>query len=515
MDGITCKKSMYDIILALAITRQTHLYLILFGELYSKPLVGGSQMKIIGRENEKKQLQSLLSSNKPEFAALYGRRRVGKTFLIREFFQDDFTFYHTGVANADRLTQLDYFGRSLGKYGADEFKKLSCWADAFEQLRHILESTKKRGKKIVFLDELPWMDTPKSGFLTALEYFWNSWASAKPDILLIVCGSATSWIINNIMQNHGGLHNRVTRRILLNPFTLAETEEYLRYNDILLERKAIAEAYMILGGIPFYLNMMERGLSLSQNIDNICFGVNAPLQNEFDALYASLFKNSADHVSVVHALSQKKSGLTRDEIIRYAGISSGGGLSKTLLELEQSGFIYAYNDFSGKNGRYLYQLVDFFSLFHLNFMDGKKRLDEHFWTNFTDNAKRRIWSGYAYEQLCLAHIHQIKSKLGISGVLTQVSSWRSRYSIPGAQIDLVIDRNDSVINLCEIKFSNTEFVIDKDYCENLRKKEEAFRRESKSKKSLHLTLISTFGVKYNAYSSTIQSEIVLDDMFKP
>jgi AAA+ ATPase superfamily predicted ATPase len=470
-------------------------------------------MKIIGRENEKKQLKSLLSSDKPEFVALYGRRRVGKTFLVREFYDDDFAFYHTGVANTDRHTQLDYFARALRKYGGKTVTSLESWADAFEQLTVVLESSKRKGKKIVFLDELPWLDTPKSGFVTALEYFWNSWASNKPQILLIVCGSATSWIINQLMKNHGGLHNRVTRRIMLNPFTLAESEEYLQYKDIEWERKSIAECYMIFGGVPFYMSFMERGLSISQIVDNLCFASNAPLRNEFDELYASLFRHSENHVNVIRVLSQKKKGLTREEIIKSANLPSGGGLSKTLAELEQSGFIYRYNDFSGKNGRYLYQLVDFFSLFYLNYMDTNKRIDEHFWSHYTDNAAHRTWNGYAFEQLCLAHIKQIKIKLGISGVLTDISSWRSRYAEPGAQIDLVIDRNDSVVNLCEIKYANTEFVIDKKYSESLRNKKEAFYQESKTRKSLHQTMITTFGVKYNIYSGAVQSEIVLDDLF--
>jgi AAA+ ATPase superfamily predicted ATPase len=471
-------------------------------------------MKIIGREKEKKQLENLLKSKKPEFVVLFGRRRVGKTFLIREFYNDDFVFYHTGVANADRHTQLDYFARAIRKYGGANSESIRNWADAFEQLRDVLKSSKKTGKKIVFLDELPWLDTPKSGFVTALEYFWNSWASGRPEILLIVCGSATSWIINNIIKNHGGLHNRVTKRIMLPPFTLAESEEYLHYNDIELDRKSIAESYMIWGGIPYYMSFMERGLSLSQNVDRLCFASDAPLRNEFSELYASLFKHSENHIDVVRALSKKKKGLIRDEIIRYTEISSGGGLSKTLDELEQSGFIYRYNDFSGKTGRYLYQLVDFFTLFYLNYMDTNKRIDEKFWSHFTDNASRKAWSGYAFEQLCLAHILQIKNKLGISGVLTNVSSWRSRLAEPGAQIDLVIDRNDSVINLCEIKYANAEFVIDKKYSENLRNKKEAFYKESKSRKTLHQTMITTFGVKYNTYSGAIQSEVVLDDLFR-
>jgi hypothetical protein len=149
----------------------------------------------------------------------------------------------------------------------------------------------------------------------------------------------------------------------------------------------------------------------------------------------------------------------------------------------------------------------------LNFIKNKPTTDENYWTNIIDNAAHRAWSGYAFEQLCLMHTPQIRRKLGISGVLTYSSSWRSKNSKPGAQIDLVIDRNDRIINLCEVKYAADEFTITKDINNNLRKKRSVFMEETKTRKTVHVTFITTYGVKYNEYQGNIQSEVTMDDLF--
>jgi AAA+ ATPase superfamily predicted ATPase len=469
-------------------------------------------MKIAGRTSEKKTLQSLLASTESEFVAVYGRRRVGKTFLIRETFKNKLTFHHTGLANSDIQTQLRNFNATLQKQGNMPYPRVGNWFEAFGQLIHLLENSKK-GKKVVFLDELPWMDTPRSAFISALEHFWNSWAVSRGDILLIVCGSATSWMINKLIKNRGGLHNRLTRRMLIEPFTLGECEEFYKLNHIVMNRHQMVESYMIFGGIPYYLSLMEKGLSLPQNVDAMCFTKQGALNDEFNSLYASLFKHSENHIKIVSELSKKNKGLTRSEIIKTTKLPDGGGLSKTLEELEQCGFINKYNAFEKKSKNIIYRLVDFYTLFYFNFIQNNRYNDEHFWSNFTENAKHRAWSGYAFEQVCMLHIKQIKHKLGISGVLTKIASWQSSNPKEGAQIDLLIDRNDSVINVCEIKYANSTFAIDKQYDKTLRNKKGAFIHESKSKKAIHLTMITTYGTKQNEYWGNIQSEVKMDDLF--
>ena len=469
--------------------------------------------QIIGREAEKADFVRFLESKKSEFVVVFGRRRVGKTFLIREFFDNKFSFYHSGMANTDKETQLQNFNTSLQKYGKIPYPKVGSWLEAFEQLIHLLSNNKQKAKKVVFIDEMPWMDTQRSGFLQAFEYFWNSWASAQNDILLIVCGSASSWIMDKMIKNHGGLHNRITQQIYLRPFSLGECEEFFKKYNIAYNRHQMIESYMIFGGIPYYLSLMQKQFSLSQNVDNMCFAEKGILRNEFENLYASLFRNYENHVKIVETLSKKTKGMTRDEIIALTQLPNGGGLSKTLEELELCGFIRRYGAFGKKKRESLFQLIDFFTLFYFNFMNAKKFNDEHYWTNFIDNARHRAWSGYAFEQVCMAHLPQIKRKLGIAGVLTNTASWRSSETDNGTQIDLLIERNDKVINICEMKYANDQFVIDKKQDENLRNKRGAFRYETKTRNALHLTMITTYGVKHNEYWGNIQSEVTMEDLF--
>jgi AAA+ ATPase superfamily predicted ATPase len=471
-------------------------------------------MYMIGRQYERLQLSSFVEGKKSEFIVVFGRRRVGKTYLVREFFNDKFAFSHTGMAKSTTKMQLQNFNASLNHYGSKRYPIVDNWFDAFEQLIHLLSHKKTKSKKAVFLDEIPWMDTPRSGFIAALEHFWNGWAAAQKDMLLIVCGSATSWMTNEILKNHGGLHNRVTQQIYLHPFTLSECEEYFEQEGMELSRSEIVENYMVFGGIPYYLSLMKKRLSLTQNVDNLCFSNKAPLQNEFENLYASLFRKCDNYIKIVEALSAKTKGLTRDEIIESTGLANGGSFTRILNDLELCGFIRKYRGFDKKQRECLYQLSDFFTLFYFNFIKKNKFDDLHYWTNAIDNARRRAWSGYAFEQVCLAHLPQIKHKLGIAGVLTKTASWRSNDKKNAAQIDLLIERNDKVINLCEIKYAVDEFVIDKQYDEILRKKRAAFKEETKTTKTIHITMITTNGVRHNQYWGHINSEITMNDLFE-
>lgn len=468
--------------------------------------------EIIGRIREQKELKEYIASQSSEFIAVYGRRRVGKTFLIREMFGDNFAFYVTGMDNVPMQEQLLNFNLTLRRCSGKEWKPVSNWLLAFDQLISYLESLPP-GNKIIFMDELPWMDTHKSGFVSALEHFWNSWASARHDIKLIVCGSATSWMIDKLINNRGGLHNRLTHRMLIEPFNLKECERYFHSRDITYSRHEIAECYMVMGGIPFYLSQMKKGLSVAQNIDRLFFEESAALGNEFDNLYRALFKYSEKYVKIVGALATKGKGLNRLEIIKQSGLSNNGGLSIMLKELEACGFIRRYEPFGKVKKEALYQLVDFFTLFYFRFILKNRYKDEHFWTSSQGSSVHRAWSGYAFEMLCLCHIRQIKKALGISGIQSLVSSWRSEISEEGAQIDLVIDRKDQTVNLCEMKYSITEFAIDKKYDAILRNKQAAFLAETKTRKSLQLTFVTTYGVKPNAYSSRVQSEVLLEDLF--
>ena len=469
---------------------------------------------LIGRSQEIKILQENFKSTKSEFVAIYGRRRVGKTFLVREVFNNDFTFYLTGAANVKTKQQLVQFHARMVKHFSDKSKHeitpAQDWFTAFQQLAEHIENLPNKKKKVIFLDELPWLDTHGSHFLSGLEYFWNGWASARNDILLIVCGSAASWMIKNLLRNRGGLHNRITDRIRLTPFNLSETEAFLKSKNMVYDRYQIILLYMVFGGIPYYLERLKLGLSAAQNINILCFEDNAPFRLEYEDLYASLFKKAEKHKKIINALSQKRKGLTRKELIKITKLTNGGGLTRLLKELEESNFIRSYRAFGKTQKNTLYQLVDLYSLFYLNFIKNSSPDDKNFWVNAMESPVFRAWSGYAFEMVGLHHISQIKSALGISGIQTSVASWSS----PDAQVDLVIDRKDQVINLCEMKFSIRPFSITKKYAENLRNKIGAFKDSTKTKKTIFLTMITTYGITENKYTYLATNNLNMDILFK-
>jgi hypothetical protein len=468
---------------------------------------------IIGRRKEITELQSFVASYESEFIAVYGRRRIGKTFLVRKILGEQFSFYVTGMDNVTMDEQLLNFTLELRKYSDNDFLPVpDNWMIAFDSLIRYLEKLPE-SKKILFIDEIPWMDTPRSSFLSALEHFWNTWASARDDIKLIVCGSATSWMLNKLINNRGGLHNRLTHRIALMPFTLSECEEYFAARGFSYSRKEIAECYMVMGGVPYYLKQMDKGLSVAQNIDRLFFEIGCALDGEFDNLYRALFKYSENYIRIVDSLAIKAKGLTRQEIIDATKLPNNGGLTSMLSELETCGFIRRYEPIDKVKKQSLYQLVDFYTLFYFHFIRKNKYRDEHFWTHSLSSTLHRAWSGYAFEMLCLAHDSEIKMALGISGIQSRMASWRSVESDKGAQIDLLIDRSDMTVNLCEMKYCNRPFTITKKYEEELQNKVDSFIDETKTHKSIMLTLITTFGIEHNEHSGHVQKELTLEDLF--
>jgi uncharacterized protein len=469
---------------------------------------------LVGRIAEIDLLQKIEKGNKAEFVAVFGRRRVGKTYLIKQLFQEKFAFYLTGIANVNTSMQLGNFITAYKTYANNEAAVMpQTWFEAFDLLKPLVEA---KGKKtcIIFLDELPWLDTPRSNFIQALEHFWNSYGSAKNNLKLITCGSAASWMINKLINNHGGLHNRVTNRLHIQPFTLWETEQLLLAKNIYLERYQIVELYAVLGGIPFYIDAVEKGLSIAQNIDKLCFTNTGLLRNEYQNLFKSLFKDAEKHEQVITALATKTKGLLRSEIINTANIPNGGNTSKLLEELEYSGFIRKYLPFKGKQRNSLYQLTDPFVLFYNQFMQNAKAQGDGVWLSLIGSAKHKTWSGYAFENVSLLHINEIKKALGISGIYSENSSWRSIGKTENAQIDLLIDRKDNAISVCEMKFANEEFIITKEYAEKLKQKLRVFKTETKTKKTLLPTLITTYGAQKNShYLGIIQNELTLNDLF--
>lgn len=471
---------------------------------------------MVGRSEEIDSLFSARDADESSFIAIYGRRRVGKTYLVRKAFDGEFAFYHTGIANVGKKEQLERFAKSLQKQGLAEKPRPKNWFDAFDLLADGLEKLPS-GKKVVFIDELPWMDTPKSNFVSALENFWNAWASARSDILLIVCGSASSWILGKIVNNHGGLHNRLTDRIHLKPFNLAECEALARERGLAMPRAHVLEAYMIFGGVPYYWTLLKTSLGLAQNVDRLCFGEGGALKDEFAQLYASLFRKPQNHIAVVTALSTKKVGMNREELIKATGVDDSGALTKLLGELEACGFIRKYRIPGRKAKGAIYQLIDNFTLFYFKFMAGDVERTSDFWSSSHMTQEVRIWRGLAFERVCLEHVDAIKRALGIAGVRCRVYAYAFTADMsddrPGGQIDLVIDRDDDVVNLCEMKCLGGEYVIDEGERRKLENRREAFLQNTRTSKAVHLTVVSANGVKRNAYSQNLQGALSAEALF--
>lgn len=469
-----------------------------------------------GRRTECFELERICRRDESQFVAVYGRRRVGKTFLVRNFFKNGFSFSHTGLQKGTFAEQLLAFRDSLVEHGYADCPPVRNWREAFECLKRLL-ARNDGARKTVFIDELPWMDTPGSKFVMWLGHFWNSWASARNDIVLVVCGSATSWIISKIVKDRGGLHNRLTGQIFLAPFNLAECEAYMEERGVALSRVETAEYYMAFGGVPYYWSLIEPGMSVAQNIDRLVFARNGALRGEYGQLYASLFKNAEMHLKVVDALSRKSSGMTRGEIADVCGLSSGGTFATVLEELEQCGFIRSFREPGRRTKGTQYQLMDNFTLFHQRFMVEKGITDEHFWENSLNTPAVNTWRGLAFERVCLQHVSQIKRALGISGVLTNEYSWRhiaDDIHPAGVQIDLLLDRADNLVNICEMKWSSKPFAIDKEYDAKLRLKAGTFSDVTQTRKGVNTTLVASSGVVDNMYRHSVQSVVTLDDLFE-
>ena len=476
---------------------------------------------IIGRKDEIAQLNRLYNSGKAEFVAVYGRRRIGKTFLVDETFKGRITFRHAGLSPLEDggrkdgflKKQLKHFYNSLLLQGMPRSRQPQSWLDAFFLLEQYLQSIDDGSRQLLFLDELPWLDTQRSGFITALEAFWNSWGCHRDNLMVVVCGSANSWILDKLINNHGGLYNRITYEIKLTPFSLQECRTFFKANNILLSKYDIAQSYMILGGIPYYLGYFEPGKSLAQNIDNLFFAPNAKLRDEFTRLFASIFSNPIELKNIVMALSGKNRGLTRQELIETIGVSNGGTLSQNLRALLASDFIIKYVPFGESKKNVHYKLVDAFCMFFLKFVDKYNALNESFWLDNITSPQIVIWRGFAFENLCFQHIKQIKAALGIAGVSSSQSSWTKHASDTGTQIDMLIERKDNVINLCEMKFYSGEFIVNKDYYKNMLNKQTLLAEGISSKMAIHNTLITTYGLQYNEYSSIFVNVLTLENLF--
>lgn len=476
---------------------------------------------MIGREKEIKELNKLYDRNEAELVAVYGRRRIGKTYLVDETFEGRITFRHAGLSPIEQTgsgilkLQLEHFYNSLELHGMEKCDKPTSWLDAFLLLEQFLQTIDDGSRQLIFLDELPWLDTPRSGFMTAFEAFWNTWGCHRKNLMVVVCGSANSWVLDKLINNHGGLYNRVTYEIKLLPFTLRECELFYNSHHVQFSRYDIAGSYMILGGIPYYMTYVDAELSLAQNVDNLFFTHNARLKDEYERLFASVFSNPDAIKKIVKLLSDRNAGYTRKEIVNRLGMIDGGRLSEYLNSLIASDFIVKYVPFGFGRREEHYKLTDPFCMFYLHFLQGKKKISEKYWQENVNAQPVVSWRGFAFENVCFNHVEQIKAALGVSGVSSDNSAWsKKKDDENGTQIDLLISRKDNVTNMCEIKYYSGNFTVNQEYYRVLLNRQDALSQVVSSKISIRNTLITTFGLTQNKYSGIFTNVVTLEDLFR-
>ena len=471
--------------------------------------------KIIGRTAEIKRLTTAINSKRPEFVALYGRRRVGKTFLVNKFFKDQYAFKMTGVIEGTLQDQFSAFADAMNDYGYDMPVQPKDWMSAFIMLKNALKRRVSNGQQcVIFIDELPAMDAETSNVASAVGYFWNSWASMYDNIVLIICGSATSWMISNVIDSRGGLHDRITVEMPIHPFTLKETENYLNDRRFVWNRQLVLQAYMVFGGIPYYLSLLDCDESLAQNVDRLFFSQDTQMRREFRRLFNTLYKKPEKYIDIIRALAGNRKGMTREEIAEKLKCANNGHLGKQLEDLVYCDLVRRniVREKAIKRKDAIYQLCDFFCLFYLTFI-GKAEVEPQYWLHHINTPEVNSWMGLAYERICMAHIQQIKQALRIDAISTKAYSWRSKNSSPAAQIDIVIERADRIVNICEVKYCQGEYQLDKEEYEKICKRKNTFVQETGLRHTPWLTMVTTDGLARGRYEEMIQSQVLLNDLF--
>lgn len=469
--------------------------------------------KIIGRETETRKLTDYMQSGRSEFIAIYGRRRVGKTFLVRSCFKDKFDFYATGIIDGSFEEELEAFHLALIRYGFKGSKAIT-WIQAFTNLAQLLEKKNRNRQRrlVVFIDELPCFDTKRSGFLHALDLFWNSRASWLDNIYFIVCGSATSWMMRNIVNNRAGLHKRTTHTLHLRPFSLSITEEYLANRKFHWPRIAILQAYMVLGGVPYYLSLLDPKKNVPDNIDSLFFSAEAELDGEYQRLFNSLFRNASTYMEIVRLLSTRREGFTRKEIAEKLNLSDNGALGDMLDDLEQCDFLRRYNNGRHQNSG-IYQLIDFFSLFHYQYCV-RKVTDEHYWRNHLGTPEQNNWYGLTFERVCMFHIREIIHGLHLDTIAHEYYAWRSHESSPSVQIDMIIDRADGIATICEMKYSKDDYTLTESEYKKIIRRMETFVKETNHRGGTQVTIVTTYSLRENMYSEISPVSITMEHLFK-
>jgi len=491
-------------------------------------------MEIIARKKEKKVLADILWSKSAELLAIYGRRRVGKTFLVRNFFEslDNVIYFEMAGQKqesgeyAPLKYQLGNFKYQFERTFSKEIQVPQSWQEAFNILKKEVDRFDDANVKLIlFFDELPWLCSPKSGFFEALDQAWNTSFERQHNVKVIVCGSAASWMLKKIVHAKAGFSRRITHKIQLPPFSLKETKEYLTFKGFDLSLMSIAEIYMIFGGIPYYLNFMNPHKSIYQNIEDECFDISGRLVDEYHLVFDSLFNHSNNHKKIVEFIASRQKGVLLKELTKQFSSLKGGSLSRIIDNLVGSSFIKKtaplYNEKKGTT----YRIIDEYILFYLKWIKSAPQsiIESPNTLYFQSIAQKNAyssWKGFAFERLCLKHEYQIRKALGIHKILTMPSMvyFYDEQGKRSSQIDLLFERADRVITICEMKYSETEYSLKKSDIKSMMHKKKDLRRylsaKKKGQKDIHICYITSNGVKHNQNFYELQPSVLhLNDLF--
>ena len=494
---------------------------------------------MIGRKKEIKLLNEICDLEESSLVAIYGRRRIGKTYLVNHMFkkyrQDCLFFEFTGAYDGDKRGQIDNFIDQVYEwFYVEPSFEIKSWSDAFRFLKRTIDKEiKKRDsneKVIVFLDEVPWIDrSNKGGFLSALGYFWNTWCEPRENVVLILCGSNSSWIRDKILKNaRGSLYQRVTHQISMYPFDLKETKAYLlEQKGFMIDNKTVTDIYMIFGGVAKYLSFLNPNESSAENIDRVFFSIHGSMYREYDELFSSLFADKSDYYkSVIELLCTRRSGFSLSDISKAFNEKLGGKLRLAIAELEECGFIKGLSKYGNSVRGVNYMIVDPYILFHHKWIKGFSRNDiatlpNNYWLHKSSSQSYAVWSGYAFEIVVMVNIRLYLNAIGRLGFFSGVYHWQHMAKSEdeqGAQIDMVVNYGNNIFDILECKYYNSEYVISKEYAKNIKNKLSMFKKYglySKQKSELRLVFLTSYGVKMNAEAHSLNiSRVCLDDLFE-
>ena len=461
---------------------------------------------IIGRKDEEEHLLWRLSHDEGQFIAVYGRRGTGKTFFVEELLGERIDLTVTGIPGGSRKDELHNFSRELSARSGQKFPFTRSWMDAFRQLRSFIETRKEQESIIVFLDELQWMDTPKSRFLTMLGHFWNSYGNWVRNFRLIIASSDPGWMIQKVFGDPGELYGRIVCRLWLRPFTLRETEELLQRRGFHLDRRETLLAHMLTGGVPYFLTMLDPKESLAENTERLFFSPDAPLCAECESVLSSLSAVSEGSPGrrILELLAQNDRGLRIEEITKALKPEPEDIIQDALQGLEESGLTRVYGSFRKRKHGAVHCLSDSSLLFCLRFVRGCAGTPPR---SRSDAGERRTWMNAAFAISCLRHMNEIREAAGISRILVSICVWQ-----PEGRPVLVFDRGDRAVSICEIEYSESPLSA-AECLPHLQRLMEQFRAETRTKKALKPVMIAPYGIDGITDGWEVQC-VTLDDLFR-